>query len=144
MNSKSGFSFLELIVAVAIMAILATIVGVNVIPQLGKSKQTTARTQISNIETALNPKICRALIESITELAEKTNKQVLITTHNPAVLDGIDLNNDNERLFVVNRTDEGLTKTKRIQFKPQNGQVRHKLSELWMRGRLGGIPQNFL
>ena len=53
MNTRSGFSFLELIVAVAILAILATIVGVKVIPHIGKSKVTTARTQIENISSAL-------------------------------------------------------------------------------------------
>lgn len=108
------------------------------------SKKTPSFFAIDNIETALNPKICRALIESITELAEKTNKQVLITTHNPAILDGIDLNNDNERLFVVSRNNEGHTKTKRIQFKPGGNQNKRKLSEYWMRGVLGGLPNNFI
>ncbi len=108
------------------------------------SKKTPSFFAIDNIETALNPKICRELMTSIAALAEKTDKQVLITTHNPAILDGINLNDDQQRLFVVSRTDEGHTKTKRIQFKPQNGQSKYKLSELWMRGKLGGIPQNFL
>ncbi len=106
------------------------------------SKKTPSFFAIDNIETALNPKICRALMKAISELAEITGKQVLITTHNPAVLDGINLTE--QRLFVVNRTDEGHTKTKRIEFKPQNGQSKYKLSELWMRGKLGGLPQNFL
>jgi len=108
------------------------------------SKKTPSFFAIDNIETALNPKICRALIESITELAEKTNKQVLITTHNPAVLDGINLNDDNERLFVVSRNNEGHTKTKRIKFKPGGNQQKRKLSEYWMRGVLGGLPNNFI
>lgn len=108
------------------------------------SKKTPSFFAIDNIETALNPKLCRTLMKNIAELAKKTEKQVLITTHNPAVLDGINLNDDEQRLFVVSRTKEGHTKTKRIKFKPPNNQSKYKLSELWMRGDLGGIPNNFL
>jgi len=108
------------------------------------SKKTPSFFAIDNIETALNPKICRALIKSIAELAKLRDKQVLITTHNPAVLDGINLNDDQQRLFVVSRTDEGHTKTERIKLKPGGNQNKRKLSEYWMRGDLGGLPNNFL
>jgi len=98
------------------------------------SKKTPSFFAIDNIETALNPKLCRELMKSIAALSEKTDKQALITTHNPAILDGINLNDDEQRLFVVSRNDEGHTKTRRIKLKP----------ELWMRGKLGAIPNNFI
>ncbi|MFO0128751.1 MAG: AAA family ATPase, partial [Pseudanabaena sp.] len=46
---------------------------------------------IDNIENALNPKLCTKLIQELVELAKKYDKQVLFTTHNPAILDGLDL-----------------------------------------------------
>ena len=79
----------------------------------------------------------------ICTLARKHEKQVLITTHNPAILDGLDLFNDDVRLFEVKRLDNGNTKTRRIQVKPEMKNENYKLSELWMRGYLGAISQNF-
>jgi len=108
------------------------------------SKKTPTFFAIDNIETALNPKLCRELMKSIAALSKKTDKQALITTHNPAILDGINLNDDEQRLFVVSRTDDGHTKTRRIKLKPKTGKLKYKLSELWMNGDLGGIPNNFL
>lgn len=98
---------------------------------------------IDNVDTALNPQLCRDLMTQICELAAKHDKQALITTHNPATLDGLNLNDDEQRLFVVYRNDEGHTLTKRIKAKPQAEGQKLKLSELWMRGHLGGIPRNF-
>ena len=97
---------------------------------------------IDNIETALNPQLCRDLIKQLAILASKNGKQALITTHNPAILDGLNLHDDEQRLFVVYRTDEGYTRTRRIKVKPDAGEPL-KLSELWMRGYLGGLPQGF-
>lgn len=98
---------------------------------------------IDNIDTALNPQLCRDLMKQICELAAKHDKQALITTHNPATLDGLNLHDDEQRLFVVYRNDEGHTVTKRIRAKQQPEGQKLKLSELWMRGHLGGIPRNF-
>jgi len=107
------------------------------------SKKTPKLFAIDNIETALNPKLCRNLIKSLAELAKENDKQALITTHNPAILDGLNLNDDEQRLFVVSRSDEGYTKVKRIKVKPEVDGENLKLSEMWMRGHLGGLPQNF-
>jgi AAA15 family ATPase/GTPase len=107
------------------------------------SKRTPAFFGIDNIETALNPKLCRVLMKEISQLAVKNNKQALITTHNPAVLDGMNLHDPNQRLFVVKRTDEGYTKVEQIKLKPETQEKNLKLSEMWMRGYLGGIPNNF-
>jgi energy-coupling factor transporter ATP-binding protein EcfA2 len=98
---------------------------------------------IDNVDTALNPQLCRDMMTQICELAAKHDKQALITTHNPATLDGLNLHDDEQRLFVVYRNDEGHTVTKRIRAKPQGEGQKLKLSELWMRGHLGGIPRNF-
>lgn len=98
---------------------------------------------IDNIETALNPQLCRDLIKQLAELAVLRDKQALITTHNPAILDGLNLHDDEQRLFVVYRNDSGHTITRRIKAKPQPHGQTLKLSELWMRGHLGGLPRNF-
>ena len=109
------------------------------------SKKTPKLFAIDNIETALNPGLCRALIERLIVLAKKHDKQVLITTHNPAILDGINLHDDEQRIFTVARNFKGHTKVKRLQIKPDKkvGGHRLKLSELWMRNYLGAIPQHY-
>ncbi|MDN3581075.1 AAA family ATPase [Mucilaginibacter flavus] len=106
------------------------------------SERTPSFFAIDNIETALNPLLCRQVVKSIAELSKKNNKQVLITTHNPAVIDGLNLYDDEQRLFVVKRTDEGQTKVERIKIKPETKDGNLKLSELWMRGYLGALPSN--
>ncbi len=109
------------------------------------SKKTPKLFAIDNIETALNPGLCRDLIEVLIKLAKKHDKQVLITTHNPAILDGINLHDDEQRIFTVARNFKGHTKVKRLQIKPDKkvGGHRLKLSELWMRNYLGAIPQHY-
>jgi predicted ATPase len=108
------------------------------------SRETPPILGIDNIETALNPQLCRQLIKQLVELACKHAKQALITTHNPATLDGLNLHDDEQRLFVVERNDEGHTSTRRVQLKPDAGDgQKYKLSELWMRGHLGGLPRGF-
>ena len=114
---------------------------------LFSSKYTPDFFAIDNIDASLNPKLCRVLIKKLIEIAKKNNKQVFVTTHNPAILDGLNLNDDSERLFKVERNDDGATQLKRIGVddlpKPKrNGQVL-RLSEAFMRGLLGGLPTNF-
>lgn len=106
------------------------------------SSKTPSFFGIDNIETALNPRLCSVLTKALAELAKSNDKQALITTHNPAILDGLNLNDDDQRLFVVKRSDEGFTKVERIKLKPTTNS-KLKLSEMWMRGYLGGIPQLF-
>lgn len=107
------------------------------------SSKTSTMIAIDNIETALNPHLCQHLMSIICELAKKFNKQLFITTHNPAILDGLNLHDDDIRLFEVKRIDNGSTKTRRIKLKPTIPDKNLKLSELWTRGYLGGISQNF-
>lgn len=109
---------------------------------LFSTRRTPSIFGIDNIDTALNPQLCRDLIKQVAILAKRTEKQALITTHNPAILDGLNLRDEDQRLFVVYRTDEGYTRTRRIKVKPDAPEPL-KLSELWMRGYLGGLPQGF-
>lgn len=99
---------------------------------------------IDNIDNALNPKLCGELITVLAKLAKEHDKQVIFTTHNPAVLDGLDLGDDEQRLFVIYRNAEGHTKARRI-FKKEmpEGYEPVKLSEQFLRGYIGGLPKNF-
>lgn len=51
----------------------------------------------------------------------------------------MNLHDEEQRLFVVYRNDDGHTVTRRIKGKPQPEGRKLKLSELWMRGHLGGL-----
>jgi len=99
---------------------------------------------IDNIENALNPKLCTRLIQELVELAKKYDKQVIFTTHNPAILDGLDLHDDEQRLFTIYRNVHGHTKAERI-FAPQplGDEEPVLLSEAFMNGYIGGLPDNF-
>jgi AAA15 family ATPase/GTPase len=99
---------------------------------------------IDNIDNALNPKLCSALIRHVADLARKYDKQVICTTHNPAVLDGLNLHADDERLFTVGRNSEGRTTVRRVRApEPLPGETPVRLSEAFTRGLIGGLPEHF-
>jgi energy-coupling factor transporter ATP-binding protein EcfA2 len=99
---------------------------------------------IDNIDSSLNPKLCVALIQRIATLANEYEKQVILTTHNPAVLDGLDLHDEEQRLLIVDRNKAGHTRVRRVDPpKVGSGQVPVSLSEAFMRGYIGGLPKNF-
>lgn len=99
---------------------------------------------IDNVDASFNPKLCATLIQELTGLAKKYEKQVILTTHNPAVLDGIDLTDSEQRLFVIARNKDGHTKARRVSPpRPVDGEPPMKLSEAFMRGYIGGLPKNF-
>ena len=104
------------------------------------SSETPAFFAIDNIESSFNPKLCREITKRLISLAKKHNKQVIVTTHSPAVLDGLNIANDDERLFVVRRSIDGYTKINRIEYKES---LNMPLSEAWMKGYIGGLPDNF-
>jgi predicted ATPase len=95
---------------------------------------------IDNIDASFNPKLCQQLTRNLASLAKKNKKQVIVTTQNPAILDGLNLKDNQQRLFVVRRNDEGHTKAKRIEYKADRTM---KLSEVWTSGFIGGLPENF-
>jgi predicted ATPase len=108
------------------------------------SRETPSFFAIDNIDASLNPKLCSQLLKELVDLAKTHNKQAIVTTHNPAVLDGLDLNDDEQRLYVVSRNKLGHTKVKRVTKQaslPDQKPVR--LSEAFLRGYLGGLPGNF-
>jgi AAA15 family ATPase/GTPase len=104
------------------------------------SNETPSFFAIDNIDSGLNPKLTMHLIKNLSVLAKKYKKQVIVTTHSPAVLDGLNLKDNSQRLFVVKRNDEGYTTSKRIEY---NSERRKKLSEIWTDGFIGGLPENF-
>lgn len=99
---------------------------------------------IDNIDNAMNPRLCAALMRILTRLAKEYGKQVIFTTHNPSILDGLDLTDDEQRLLVVSRNLDGNTQTRRIlPGTPLPGQEPVSLSEKFIRGYIGGLPKNF-
>lgn len=99
---------------------------------------------IDNIDNALNPKLCSKLIEVLVQLAKENDKQVIVTAHNPGLLDGLNLNDEEQRLFVISRNKLGHTKALRIEQKPStNGHEPVRLSEQFLRDYIGGLPKNF-
>jgi predicted ATPase len=108
------------------------------------SKTTPRFFAIENIDMSLNPKACSELMHRIASLGLEQQKQILLTTHNPSVLDGLNLHDDRQRLFVVFRNRSGHTMARRIKPpQPVGDELPIKLSEAFVRGLLGGIPQNF-
>ena len=100
---------------------------------------------VDNADHGLNPRLARSLIEHLCTwyLEAPEPRQILLTTHNPLVLDGLPLQDDRVRLFTVSRTTAGRTSVRRVAI---DDDLRHKaeqgwsLSRLWVMGHLGGVP----
>lgn len=107
---------------------------------LFNSKDTPPFFSIDNIETALNPRLCTELTSRLINTAKEKDKQVVLTTHSPYVLDGLNLSDDDVRLFVARRNIDGHTHVERIMYREDRSMP---LSELWMSGLIGGLPDNF-
>lgn len=97
---------------------------------------------IDNIDASLNPKLCEKLVKELVGMAKANDKQAILTTHNPSVLDGLNLDDDDQRLFVISRGTTGKTRVKRIG-KPLSDSQPHRLSDLFISGVLGGLPRTF-
>jgi predicted ATPase len=101
---------------------------------------------IDNVDQALNPRLARFLLERVQAivLAEPKRPQMLVTTHNPLVLDALDLKDERVRLFVINRDKKsGATGVRRILHSralDQSEKPDMTLSRLWISGGLGGMP----
>ncbi|MEN9372660.1 MAG: hypothetical protein RIR79_212 [Pseudomonadota bacterium] len=109
------------------------------------SSDTPAAFAIENIENGLNPKLVEALVKKLKELGAKYGKQAIISTHSPAILDALNLDDEeNDVLLAVDRNLDGHTRITRVK-KPRNstGKIT-RLSELFLRGLLGGVPKNFV
>lgn len=110
------------------------------------SKDTPKVFAIDNIDASLNPKLCTKIMKLLVNLSEKYDKQLFLTTHNPAILDGINVRDEKQKLFVVSRNNKGHTIIKNIpskkDFKSVDGDS-IKFSEAFLRGYLGGLPKGF-
>jgi predicted ATPase len=101
---------------------------------------------LDNFDQALHPRLAAALTRLVARtLLVDGGRQIMVTTHNPLVLDGLDLANDEIRLFAVERERSGPTRIRRIRLSPElletSRRERLPLSRLWIMGRLGGIPE---
>ena len=68
---------------------------------------------------------------------------MLLTCHNPLVLDGLPLQDERVRLFAVDRSAKGRTLVKRIEVDAsllEKAKEGWPLSRLWISGHLGGVP----
>lgn len=95
---------------------------------------------VDSFDHALNPKLAKKMMEIFCEQIIKQEKHVFLTTHNPLVLDGLDLCNDDIRLFAVDRDIHGYAQIKRIKVSQELISKGQPLSRLWINGRLGGVP----
>jgi energy-coupling factor transporter ATP-binding protein EcfA2 len=101
---------------------------------------------VDNFDQAMHPRLARAVTRAFcTQILQATpGRQALITTHNPLVLDGLNLRDDRIRLFAVERdSSNGATRVYRILVSDdilKANQDGLSLSNLWVMGRLGGVP----
>lgn len=98
---------------------------------------------IDNFDQTLNPRMARHVTSRFCDwVVSKESPQVLLTAHNPAVLDGLDLSNQEIRLFAVDRNNKGHTSVHRIEVTEEllKLNAQYPLSRLWMMGNLGGVP----
>lgn len=101
---------------------------------------------IDNADHGLNPGLAKRLMAAFAEWilsdAEK-NRQVLITSHNPAVLDGLPLQHDAVRLFTVDRDNIGRTVVNRVMVDERLLDLARKgwtISRMWTNKLIGGMP----
>ena len=132
-NVLSGYDASEGALYVLFLAVLAS------------SAQSPGMFAIDNADHGLNPGLAKSLIQKFSEwiLAAPDQRQVLMTSHNPAVLDGLPLQDDRVRLFAVDRDNRGKTVIKRVQVTPKLLGMAEKgwtLSRLWTNKYIGGMP----
>jgi predicted ATPase len=99
---------------------------------------------IDNLDSALNPRLVTRLVERVDDWLRTAdpNRQLLFTAHNPTVLDGLNLEDDEVRLFAVERNSSGHTKIRRVEVSAKLRQLNkeYPLSRLWAMGNLGAVP----
>jgi hypothetical protein len=74
---------------------------------------------------------------------QAVQRQVLLTTHNPAVLDGLPLQDDKVRLFAVDRDNQGRTVVRRVFVTEKMMEMSKQgwtLSRMWTNKLIGGMP----
>ena len=108
---------------------------------------------LDNVDNALNPRMTRVLLETIIGITKESSdkglicgpRQVFLTSHNPTSLDAFDLFDKDQRVFVVERNENGHATVTRL--KPNQGMSREdweearngrNLSQLWLDGEIRG------
>lgn len=97
-NEKKGFSLVELIIVIAIMAILVGVVAATVIPYLEKSRKAKDQQQISDINTSYVAALAQA--EPAANSENKAIDQVSVATELKNLL-GIDTTTTIQATYVV-------------------------------------------
>ena len=87
---------------------------------------------VDSFDHALNPRLAKKLTEIFSQLVLESKRTVFMTTHNPLVLDGLDLCNDDIRLFSVSRNKDGYAVIDRIQVSKELLDLGQPLSRLWI------------
>lgn len=100
---------------------------------------------IDNVDQALNPILAKKLSGAICRwtLEAPRSKQILLTSHNSAVLDGLPLNDDRVRLFTVDRDNRGHSVINRVTLNQEilsRASEGWTLSRMWANGLIGGVP----
>lgn len=95
---------------------------------------------IDNFDHALDSRLAQRLMQIFCDEILKREKTVFLTTHNPLVLDGLDLSDDRIRLFTVNRNNKGYMTLERVKISNNLLETGMPLSRLWMDGYIGGAP----
>lgn len=92
---------------------------------------------VDSFDHAMHPRLARETTRLFCKTILEQNKTVFVTTHNPLVLDGLDLMDDDIRLFAVNKSRKsGHTTLQRIQITKELMDSGYSLSRLWTEGRL--------
>lgn len=116
-------------------------------------KQSPKIFAMDNVDSALNPRLTRLLLEEIIASTGDRGKyaldrgpeQVFLTSHNPTSLDAFDIFDNDTRIFVVSRSEDGETMIDRLQ--PPSGMrpsdwhdisQGRRLSEMWIDGEIEG------
>jgi energy-coupling factor transporter ATP-binding protein EcfA2 len=100
---------------------------------------------IDNADHGLNPGLAKRLFTSFSRwiLHDGSARQVVLTSHNPAVLDGLPLQDDRVRLFTVDRDTKGRTTISRVNITPKMLSMANNgwtLSRMWTNKLIGGMP----
>jgi predicted ATPase len=98
---------------------------------------------VEGLDHALHPRLARALVRTMGEHVGASGKQIVMTTHNPLVLDGLALGNDEVRLFTVDRTEAGATVIRRVEYTEALRKAEESgltMSQMWLEGLLGAVP----
>jgi AAA15 family ATPase/GTPase len=96
---------------------------------------------IDSFDHAMNPRLTKRLTQVFDKIVIENGRTVFMTTHNPLVLDGLDLTDDRIRLFATERDDLGHVTVNRILVSEDLIKTGQPLSRLWINGYLGGVPE---